>query len=61
MTVTPDDADNTPDDWLTRNRDLVRAALEESFAAEARGESYSPEEAKEMLEKRRAERISRTA
>ena len=49
------------EDWLMRNRDYVRAALEESFAAEARGESYSPEEVQAMLDENRARRRSQAA
>ncbi len=36
-------------DWLLRNKDAIRAGLEESFAAKERGESYSPEEAEAIL------------
>jgi Arc/MetJ-type ribon-helix-helix transcriptional regulator len=36
-------------DWLSANRDTVRAMLEESLTAEARGESYSMEEAEAIL------------
>ena len=49
------------EDWLTRNREYVRAALEESFAAEARGESYSPEEVEAMMNEHRARRRSQAA
>jgi len=46
---------------LSANRDAVRAKLDESFAAEARGESYSMEEAEAILAKRRAERSASRA
>ena len=49
------------EDWLTRNSEAVRAALEESFAAEARGESYSPEEVEAILNENRARRRSQAA
>lgn len=49
------------DDWLLQNREVVQAALEESFAAEAGGESYTPEEVEAMLNQRRAERQSHAA
>jgi Arc/MetJ-type ribon-helix-helix transcriptional regulator len=44
--------------WLLRNRDAIRADLDESFAAEARGESYSMEEAEAILAQRRAARAA---
>ncbi len=43
-------------DWLSANKDAVRAMLDESLAAEARGESYSREEAEAIRDQRRAER-----
>jgi Arc/MetJ-type ribon-helix-helix transcriptional regulator len=49
------------DDWLFRNREAINAALEESFAAKERGESYSPEEAEAMLSERRASRSRHAA
>ena len=49
------------DDWLFRNREAIQAALEESLAAEASGESYSREDVEAMLDGRRAERTSTTA
>jgi Arc/MetJ-type ribon-helix-helix transcriptional regulator len=53
--------DQAMNDWLLRNRDAIDMALDESFAAKARGESYSPEEAEAILAERRAARISRAA
>jgi len=50
------EAETVQGDWLSANRDTVRAMLEESLAAEAHGESYSMEEAEAILAKRRAER-----
>ena len=44
------------DDWLFRNREAINVALEQSFAAKDRGESYSPEEAEAMLSERHATR-----
>jgi Arc/MetJ-type ribon-helix-helix transcriptional regulator len=44
------------DDWLFRNREAINVALDQSFAAKERGESYSPEESKAMLSERRASR-----
>jgi Arc/MetJ-type ribon-helix-helix transcriptional regulator len=49
------------DDWLLRNREYVQAALEESFAAAERGESYSPEESRALLEQHRALRKAKAA
>ncbi len=54
-------AQQAEDDWLLRNREAIQAALEESMAAEARGESYSWEEVESILNQRRAERASRAA
>ncbi len=55
------EAETEPDDWLSANKDAVRAMLDESLAAEARGESYSMEEAEAILASRRAERAARHA
>jgi len=49
------------DDWLFRNREVINVALEQSFAAKERGESYSPEEAEAMLSERRAARSRQAA
>jgi Arc/MetJ-type ribon-helix-helix transcriptional regulator len=46
-------------DWLSANRDTVRAMLEESLAAEARGESHSMEEAEAILPTRRDALVAR--
>jgi hypothetical protein len=46
------------DDWLLRNREAINERLDESFAQEARGESYSPEEAHRILAERRAARAA---
>jgi len=46
------------EDWLTRNKEAIKADLEESFAEEARGESYSPEEARAFLARHRASRAA---
>jgi Arc/MetJ-type ribon-helix-helix transcriptional regulator len=48
-------------DWLLRNKATINTALDESFAAKARGESYSAEEAAAMLAERRAARIRQAA
>ncbi len=55
------EAEASQGDWLSANRDTVRAMLEESLAAEARGESYSVEEAEAILATRRAERSAQRA
>ena len=47
------EAQEVATDWLLRNRSAIQADLDESFAEEARGESYSPEEARAMLTQRR--------
>ena len=49
------------EDWILRNKDAVNAALDESFAAKARGESYSMEEAEAILAQRRAARAAQAA
>jgi Arc/MetJ-type ribon-helix-helix transcriptional regulator len=53
-----EETEQTAEDWLLRNRDAIRADLDESFAAEARGESYSMEEAEAILAQRRAARAA---
>ena len=55
------EAEQHAGDWLFRNREGINAALEESFAAKARGESYTPEESHAMLAERRAARASHAA
>jgi len=52
------EAQEVADDWLMRNRDAIRAGLEESSAQAARGEGYSPEESKAILAERRASRAA---
>ncbi len=49
------------EDWLLRNKDAVNRALDESFAAKERGESYSMEEAEAILAERRAARSRQAA
>ena len=49
------------EDWLLRNKDAVNAALDESFAAKERGDSYSMEEAEAILAERRAARSRQAA
>ena len=46
------------DDRFFRNREAINAALEKSPLQAARGESYSPEEAKALLAARRAARAA---
>jgi len=53
-----EETEQTAEDWLLRNRDAIRADLDESFAAEARGESYSMEEAEAILAQRRTARAA---
>jgi len=53
--------DQAMHDWLLHNKADINTALDESFAAKARGESYSAEEAESILAERRAARISRAA
>jgi Arc/MetJ-type ribon-helix-helix transcriptional regulator len=55
------EAEASQGDWLSANRDTVRAMLDESLAAEARGESYSMEEAEAILATRRAARSAQRA
>jgi Arc/MetJ-type ribon-helix-helix transcriptional regulator len=42
--------------WIARNRDAIRERLEESFAQAERGELYTPEEARELLDEDRRKR-----
>ena len=51
-----EETEQSTEDWLVRNRDAIRADLDESFAEEARGESYSPEESRAFLAERRTAR-----
>ena len=46
------------EDWLLRNREAINAGLDKSFAEAARGEGYSPDEAKVLLAQRRAARAA---
>ncbi|HXE09713.1 MAG TPA: hypothetical protein VN612_17545 [Acidobacteriaceae bacterium] len=46
------------EDWLLRNREAIDGDLDESFGELARGEGYSLEEAKSLLEQRRASRVA---
>ncbi len=48
-------------DWLLRNKAAINAALDESFAAKERGESYSPEQVETILAERRAARTRQAA
>jgi predicted transcriptional regulator len=42
--------------WLLRNRDAINERLEESMAQAERGEVYTPEEARALLDSARAAR-----
>jgi len=55
------EAETGPEDWLAANKEAVRAMIQESVAAEARGESYSMEEAEAILAQRRAARAANRA
>ncbi len=41
------------EDWLAENRQGIHDHIEESFAAAARGEIYTPEQARAILAERR--------
>jgi len=43
-------------EWLTDNRQAIHDHIEESFEAVARGETYTPEQARAILAERRAGR-----
>ena len=47
------------EDWLLRNKTVIAAHLEESFAQSERGETYSAEEARALLADRRAARAGK--
>jgi Arc/MetJ-type ribon-helix-helix transcriptional regulator len=49
------------EDWLLRNKEAIREALERTSAQAARGESYSPEECRAMLAQHRATQTARAA
>ena len=55
------EAETGPEDWLSANKEAVRAMIEESVAAEAKGVSYSLEEAEAILAERRAARAANRA
>ncbi len=42
--------------WLLQNKDAINQRLEESMAQAARGETWTPEEARRILADRRAAR-----
>lgn len=44
------------EDWLLRNRVAIESNLEESFAQAARGEGYTLDEVKELLDRTRNSR-----
>jgi len=46
------------DDWLLRNKEAIKEALDHSFARVAREGTYSPEETQRMLAERRAARAA---
>jgi len=52
------EAQEVAEDWLFRNKDAINQRLDESFAAAARGESYSLEDAQRILAERRAARAA---
>ena len=47
-------------DWLLRNKDAINERLEESMAQAERGEVYTPEEVRELLNQDRQNRAKRT-
>jgi len=47
------------ENWLTRNKEAINQRLEESMAQAARGQTYSPEQARALLRQDRQERASR--
>jgi Arc/MetJ-type ribon-helix-helix transcriptional regulator len=40
-------------DWMSEDRQAIHDRIEESFAAAARGETYTPEQARAILAERR--------
>jgi hypothetical protein len=42
------------EDWFTRNREALNERIEESRAQIRRGESYTPQQARQILAQRRA-------
>jgi Arc/MetJ-type ribon-helix-helix transcriptional regulator len=47
------------ENWLRRNKDAINERLEESMAQAERGEVYTPEEARALLDRDRQSRSSR--
>lgn len=48
------------EDWLLRNKDAINERLEESLAQVERGEVYTPEEVRGLLDQDRKARASAT-
>jgi Arc/MetJ-type ribon-helix-helix transcriptional regulator len=47
---------DSQEDWFTQNRDALNERIEESRAQIRRGESYTPQQARQILAQRRAQR-----
>ena len=52
------EAEAMQEDWLVRNKEAINADLDESFAQAARGEGYSPEESRALLDRHRSSRVA---
>lgn len=52
------EAEEVEQDWLLRNKEAINADLDRTFAQAERGEGYSPEESRALLNQRRASRAA---
>ena len=52
------EAEAVEQDWLLRNKEAINADLDRTFAQAERGEGYSPEESRALLNQDRASRAA---
>ena len=52
------EAEAVEQDWLLRNKEAINAYLDRTFAQAERGEGYSPEESRALLNQHRASRAA---
>jgi|GEM_PF-5312303 len=48
------------EDWLLRNKEAIQAHLEESFAQAERGDTYTADETRKLLDQDRQARVNST-
>ena len=52
------EAEAVEEGWLLRNKEAINADLDRTFAQAERGEGYSPEESRALLQQHRASRAA---